>query len=63
MCIRDRIEERIDIVQTNCEQMSGHVKFVEQTYDVVRCPLNFVKNRIECLMGKKNTKELPYILK
>ena len=43
--------------------MSKHIDFIEKTYDVVRTPLNYIKNKIEYIMSNNNnmTTELPQI--
>ena len=54
----DKIEQRIE---KDCSKMSEHINFVENTYSVVRLPLNFLKNRVEMIMGKNSAQELPKI--
>ena len=58
----DRIEENGKSVEKNCVKMSDHIAFIENTYEIVRTPLNYLKNRIEYVMGRNNpTMELPTI--
>jgi tetrahydromethanopterin S-methyltransferase subunit G len=54
----DKIEERIE---KDCSKMSEHINFVENTYTLVRAPLNFLKNKVENVMGRNSKQELPQI--
>jgi archaellum component FlaC len=57
-----RIEQRLDIITDDCSHMNNHIQFVEKTYTVVRTPLNYLKNKIELLMGtNRDGSELPSI--
>lgn len=40
--------QRLTVV---CSRMNTHIDFVEDTYSKVRAPANYVKNKIESLMG------------
>jgi hypothetical protein len=42
--------------------MREHIVFIEHTYSLVRTPLSYLKTKIEYVMGKEMTKELPTIL-
>jgi hypothetical protein len=48
---------------TNCSKMSEHVDFVEKTYTIVKIPLQFLTNKIECIMGSGSQNKLPEIKK
>jgi hypothetical protein len=54
----DKIEERIE---KDCSKMSEHINFVENTYTLVRAPLNFLKNKVENVMGRNSKQDLPQI--
>ena len=41
--------------------MREHIDFIENTYSLVRTPLSYLKTKIEYVMGKETTKELPVI--
>lgn len=41
--------ERIEV---NCSKMSGHINFVEDTYEKFKHPLAIVKTKIESVFGK-----------
>jgi hypothetical protein len=56
------IEQKLDKIECDCLKMNNHINFVEKTYSIVRTPLNFLKNKVEFLMGKNNNDlELPLI--
>ena len=42
--------------------MNNHIDFIEETYTTLQTPLNYVKNKVEYLMGYNNeSKSLPTI--
>jgi hypothetical protein len=43
------------------EKMNNHIDFIEDTYDKFKTPLNFMKNKINMLIGSDNNKALPEI--
>jgi len=60
------IETRLNLIEQvlnkNCSKMEDHINFVESTYNIVRKPLNYLKNKVEGVMGLNQTvKELPEI--
>lgn len=56
------LEEKLTKVESDCSKMNSHINFVEQTYSVVRTPLNYLKNKVDILMGNNNIDpELPLI--
>jgi hypothetical protein len=57
------IYELNEINFTNCSKMSEHVDFVEKTYTIVKIPLQFLTNKIECIMGSGSQNKLPEIKK
>jgi chromosome segregation ATPase len=64
----DTIDQKIEIltekynnIEKDCSKMGEHIEFVEDTYSTVRAPLNYIKNKIEYMMGRDREKELPAI--
>lgn len=50
-------------VQPNCKKMSSHIDFVDNVYDNVKNPLNFVCNKINNLTGTTESKTLENVKK
>lgn len=55
----DNIESHLKIVNKDCSKMNEHIEFIEKTYTAARTPLNYIKNKIEYMMGSSNNGELP----
>jgi hypothetical protein len=55
------LTEKYDNIEKDCSKMGEHIGFVEDTYSTVRAPLNYIKNKIEYMMGKDMERELPVI--
>jgi glycerol-3-phosphate responsive antiterminator len=55
------IESKLEEVKQSSTKMSGHIDFIEHTYDTLKFPINYVKTSIEKYVGYDNTKELPSI--
>ena len=55
------IIEKNKTVEKDCSKMREHIDFIENTYSLVRTPLSFLKTKIEYVMGKENTNDLPSI--
>jgi hypothetical protein len=55
-----RIEERLGIIEKDCSTMRSHIKFIENTYVIVRGPLQYLKSRLDCITGVE-TQSLPSI--
>lgn len=51
----DRILEILENQNQTCKKLDKHIDFVEDTYSIVREPLNFVYDKVNRLMG--NNKE------
>lgn len=49
-----------DVVKSS-SKMSSHIDFVEETYETLKFPINYVKTSIEKYVGYDNNKELPTI--
>jgi predicted nuclease with TOPRIM domain len=56
----NQLENKIDLLIKICSKMNGHIDFVEDTYNTMRNPLNFIKNKIEYYIGN-STDDLPAI--
>ena len=41
-------------VAPNCNKMSSHIDFVDNVYDTVKNPLNFMCKKINVLSGNEN---------
>jgi len=41
-------------VSPNCNKMSSHIDFVDNVYDTVKSPLNFMCNKVNLLSGNQN---------
>ena len=50
----DILERKIDLIletlkidiQPNCEKMSSHIDFVDNVYDTVKAPLNYICSKV-----------------
>ena len=45
------LTEAINNLTSACSRMDGHIDFVENTYDILRTPLNFVVRQVDRLRG------------
>ena len=57
------IENRLNVIENGNSKMNDHILFIEKTYDMVRTPLGYLKNKIEFMMGTSQQLELPAIKK
>lgn len=49
-------------VTESCDRMNTHIDFINETYSTLQSPLNYFKNRVECIMGySSESKLLPTI--
>ena len=57
-CVADT---KMDEIKVECQKMGSHIDFVEDTYNVLQTPLNFVKRSVERLIGSSSgdLKNLP----
>ena len=56
------IENKLEIFELSNSKMTDHIIFIEKTYDLVRTPLGYLKNKIEFMMGTSQQQlELPTI--
>jgi len=67
----DALEKKIDLMNTDnnskmgeikkeCTKMGSHIDFIEDTYNTLQMPLNYVKKSVERLIGS-SSKDLPTI--
>ena len=50
-----RIERRLERIEQSCGGMDSHIGFVENVYETLRSPLNYIKTYVNGLSG--NTDE------
>ena len=52
---------KMNEIKVECRKMGSHISFVEDTYNVLQTPLNYVKRSVERLMGSSSgeLKNLP----
>ncbi len=60
--INELEKNKLNHVQESCDRMNDHIDFINETYSTLQTPLNYVKNKVEYIMGyKSETKSLPTI--
>jgi hypothetical protein len=54
-------EKKISEIKVDCKKMGDHIDFIEDTYNVLQTPLNYVKRQVERIIGSssKDLKVLP----
>jgi hypothetical protein len=54
-------EKKISEIKVDCQKMGDHIDFIEDTYNVLQTPLNYVKRQVERIIGSssKDLKVLP----
>ena len=55
----DSILELLQNQQRTQKKLEEHIDFVESTYDILKSPLNFVKDRINSFTGSTTRRQLP----
>ena len=58
-----KINERLDAIEKSSANMDKHINFIEKTYNLVRGPLSWLKNKVEYVAGRPQYDELPPIEK
>lgn len=48
----DQIQKQLDDINKSAKNMDIHIDFIEATYETLKTPLNFIKNKVDNLMGK-----------
>ena len=60
----ERIEKRLEAIENHLgildEHLSGHISFIEKTYEILRSPLSFVTHKVNALLGRRGA-SLPSI--
>jgi hypothetical protein len=59
MELKGLIIDLASLIKGNGSKMNQHIDFVENVYTSVRHPLNFVKTKIESLIGRSQQADLP----
>ena len=61
----DSLEKKIDLlnkdnesIKKECNKMGSHIDFIEDTYNTLQMPLNYIKKSVERLTGS-SSKDLP----
>ena len=49
----DVIENHLGIVKTDCSKMGEHIQFVENTYQILRTPINYIMGRVPCKTNER----------
>jgi hypothetical protein len=59
--LNENNNKKIDDIKVECTKMGSHIDFIEETYNTLQTPLNFVKRSVERLIGSssKDLKKLP----
>ena len=54
------LSDKIEKLDKSCSRMDNHINFVENTYDILRIPLNVVSNLVtNTFSSKKIENKLP----
>lgn len=54
------LSDKIEKLDKSCSRMDNHINFVENTYDILRTPLNVVSNLVtNTFSSKKIENKLP----
>jgi hypothetical protein len=54
----DRIEERLIKLERTQDKMDTHIDFIENVYENVKHPLNFVTNKINNYISNEEPKQI-----
>ena len=57
----ESLEKKLDRLLKIHDKMDSHINFIEETYDTLRSPIDFMKNKINLFIGSSSDKELPSI--
>lgn len=60
LCMKELMGE-FKKINKSCDKMTDHIDFVENVYDKVKKPLNFLKNSAAKLYGDSSSEDLPKI--
>jgi hypothetical protein len=56
--LNENNNKKIDEIKVECTKMGSHIDFIEETYNTLQTPLNFVKRSVERLIGSSSSKDL-----
>jgi archaellum component FlaC len=56
----NNVEKRLDDIQGSCQKMDDHISFVDNTYETLRSPLDYFREKINQISGG-NSDPLPRI--
>jgi chromosome segregation ATPase len=57
----DEMNMKLQKVDSSCNKMDEHIIFIEDTYNILKTPLNYVKRSVDRLIGNNQNVELPSI--
>jgi chromosome segregation ATPase len=57
----DDMNIKLQKVDSSCNKMDEHIIFIEDTYNILKTPLNYVKRSVDRLIGNNQNVELPSI--
>jgi hypothetical protein len=52
--VNEKLDKILNILETDCKKMSNHIDFIEEVYDKVKSPFNFVMSSITNLIPDKH---------
>jgi hypothetical protein len=52
------LTKAIENLTKTCGRMDSHINFVEDTYDTLKTPLNYLTQKVAYITGSNTTKEL-----
>ena len=55
------LTKKIESLDKTCSRMDSHINFVEGTYQSLRTPLDYLKQKTEMLLGQSEGKKLPMV--
>jgi hypothetical protein len=55
--VNEKLDKILLLLETDCKKMSNHIDFIEQVYDNVKHPLNYVMSSITNIISDKNNIE------
>jgi hypothetical protein len=56
--LNENNNKKIDEIKVECTKMGSHIDFIEETYNSLQTPLNYVKRSVERLIGYSSSKDL-----
>lgn len=54
----EEIDKKLVKCEDSCRGMDSHINFVEETYEVLKSPLNFLKTQVSFITGSGDSKML-----